>query len=65
MKEEEGEDEGKGDNEDVPEDVEKKILEPPEIFHWSFELTAAGQFSQGAVEICFALVVHQSSHRIS
>ena len=43
MKEEEGEDEGKGDNEDVQEDVEKKILEPPEIFHWSFELTAAGR----------------------
>ena len=62
--EEEGEDGGEGDNEDVQEDVEKKILKGPEIFHWSFELTAAGQFSQGAVEICFALVVHQSSHRM-
>ena len=39
MKEEEGEDEGKGDNEDI----EKKILKAPEIFHWSFELTAAGR----------------------
>ena len=43
MKEEEGEDGGKGDNEDVQEDVEKKILKGPEIFHWSFELTAAGR----------------------
>ena len=43
MKEEQDQDGGKGDNEDVQEDFEKKILEPPEIFHWSFELTAAGR----------------------
>ena len=33
----------KGLDGDVQEDVEKKILKASEIFHWSFELTAAGR----------------------